>query len=65
MECPVANSGGRSSANPIGYLIPCHRVIKSEGLVGEYHWGSAKKRLILGWEMAHAEVSLAGSVVEP
>ncbi len=57
--------GSAVGANPIGYLIPCHRVIKSEGLVGEYHWGSAKKRLILGWEMAHAEVSLAGSVVEP
>ena len=57
--------GSAVGANPIGYLIPCHRVIKSEGLVGEYHWGSTKKRLILGWEMAHAEVSLAGSVVEP
>lgn len=47
--------GSAVGANPIGYLIPCHRVIKNEGLVGEYHWGSAKKRLILGWEMAQAE----------
>lgn len=52
--------GSAVGANPIGYLIPCHRVIKNEGLVGEYHWGSAKKRLILGWEMAHA----AGEVAE-
>lgn len=43
--------GSAVGANPIGYLIPCHRVIKNEGVVGEYHWGSAKKRLILGWEM--------------
>lgn len=57
--------GSAVGANPIGYLIPCHRVIKSEGLVGEYHWGSAKKRLILGWEMAQAEVKRAESVAEP
>lgn len=51
--------GSAVAANPIGYLIPCHRVIKNEGLVGEYHWGSAKKRLLLGWEMSHAEVKVA------
>lgn len=51
--------GSAVAANPIGYLIPCHRVIKNEGLVGEYHWGSAKKRLLLGWEMAHAELKVA------
>ncbi len=54
--------GSAVGANPIGYLIPCHRVIKNEGLVGEYHWGSAKKRLILGWEMAHAAAKMAESL---
>lgn len=54
--------GSAVGANPIGYLIPCHRVIKNEGLVGEYHWGSAKKRLILGWEMAQAERKVAESL---
>lgn len=54
--------GSAVGANPIGYLIPCHRVIKNEGLVGEYHWGSAKKRLILGWEMAHAATKMAESL---
>lgn len=51
--------GSAVGANPIGYLIPCHRVIKNEGLVGEYRWGSAKKRLLLGWEMAGADIKMA------
>jgi AraC family transcriptional regulator, regulatory protein of adaptative response / methylated-DNA-[protein]-cysteine methyltransferase len=38
--------------NPIAYLIPCHRVIKSTGMIGEYHWGSTRKKAILGYEMA-------------
>ncbi len=33
--------------NPVGYLIPCHRVIRKEGHVGGYHWGTARKKLIL------------------
>jgi AraC family transcriptional regulator, regulatory protein of adaptative response / methylated-DNA-[protein]-cysteine methyltransferase len=40
--------------NPIAYLIPCHRVIKSTGAIGEYHWGSTRKKAILGWEMVKA-----------
>ena len=38
--------------NPIAFLIPCHRVIKSTGVIGEYHWGNTRKKAILGWEMA-------------
>jgi AraC family transcriptional regulator, regulatory protein of adaptative response / methylated-DNA-[protein]-cysteine methyltransferase len=44
--------GTAIGSNPIAFLIPCHRVIKSTGLVGEYHWGSTRKQAILGWEMA-------------
>jgi AraC family transcriptional regulator, regulatory protein of adaptative response / methylated-DNA-[protein]-cysteine methyltransferase len=38
--------------NPVAYLIPCHRIIKSNGVKGEYHWGSVRKTAILGWEAA-------------
>ena len=38
--------------NPIAYLIPCHRVIKSTGIFGEYRWGSNRKLAIMGWESA-------------
>jgi len=45
--------GTACGSNPVAYLIPCHRVIKSTGLIGEYHWGSTRKTAILGWEAAH------------
>jgi len=44
--------GTAIAQNPVAYLIPCHRVIKSTGITGEYHWGSARKSAILGWEAA-------------
>jgi AraC family transcriptional regulator, regulatory protein of adaptative response / methylated-DNA-[protein]-cysteine methyltransferase len=44
--------GTAIAANPVAWLIPCHRVIKSTGLIGEYHWGSTRKKAIIGWEAA-------------
>lgn len=38
--------------NPVAFLIPCHRVIRSTGDFGQYHWGSIRKTAILGWEIA-------------
>lgn len=40
--------------NPIAYLIPCHRVIRKVGGIGEYRWGSTRKTVIIGWEAAQA-----------
>jgi len=41
--------------NPVACLIPCHRVIRKEGKIGEYHWGSTRKKAILGYEMSKNE----------
>ncbi len=36
--------------NPVGLIVPCHRIMRSDGSVGEYHWGSERKAAILAWE---------------
>jgi len=38
--------------NPVAFLIPCHRVIRSNGLVGGYRWGTTRKTAMIGWEAA-------------
>ncbi len=40
--------------NPVAFLIPCHRVIKATGEIGQYHWGSTRKNAIIGWEASRA-----------
>lgn len=44
--------GTAIGSNPVGYLIPCHRIIKKTGLFGGYRWGSGRKQAMLGWEAA-------------
>lgn len=47
--------GSAVGSNHIAYLIPCHRVIRKDGMLGEYRWTSARKKSIIGWEMAKVE----------
>lgn len=42
--------GTAVGSNPVAFLIPCHRVIRSNGEFGEYHWGSTRKMAMIGWE---------------
>jgi AraC family transcriptional regulator of adaptative response/methylated-DNA-[protein]-cysteine methyltransferase len=44
--------GSAVGSNHVAYLIPCHRVIRKDGILGEYRWSSARKKGIIGWEMA-------------
>jgi len=46
--------GHAIASNPISFIIPCHRVIRKMGVFGGYRWGTARKKAILGWEMARA-----------
>ncbi len=41
--------------NPIGYLIPCHRVLRGDGNLGGYRWGIERKQAILGKELCAFE----------
>lgn len=44
--------GTAIGSNPVAYLIPCHRVIQSSGMLGGYKWDLGRKACILGWESA-------------
>jgi AraC family transcriptional regulator, regulatory protein of adaptative response / methylated-DNA-[protein]-cysteine methyltransferase len=44
--------GGAVGANPVSFLVPCHRVIRDNGTIHGYEWGVARKRAILAWEAA-------------
>jgi AraC family transcriptional regulator of adaptative response/methylated-DNA-[protein]-cysteine methyltransferase len=44
--------GQAVGANPVAWLIPCHRVLRRDGGLGGYHWGAERKRAMLAWEHA-------------
>ncbi len=41
--------------NSIGYLIPCHRVIRSGGDFSNYRWGSTRKKAMIAREACLAD----------
>lgn len=47
--------GTAVAANPVLYLIPCHRVIRSTGIIGAYQGGQARKKALIGWEAARCD----------
>ena len=42
------------SANPVAVIIPCHRVVRSDGSMGGYRWGTRRKKALLAREQACA-----------
>ena len=40
------------AANPVAWLVPCHRVIRSSGVLGQYRWGPERKAALIGLEAA-------------
>jgi AraC family transcriptional regulator of adaptative response/methylated-DNA-[protein]-cysteine methyltransferase len=44
--------GQAVGANPVAWLIPCHRVLRRDGELGGYRWGVERKRAMLAWEYA-------------
>ncbi|MEG4961131.1 methylated-DNA--[protein]-cysteine S-methyltransferase [Microcoleus sp. K4-B3] len=58
----VGNAIGK---NPIGYLIPCHRVIRESGEIGGYGWGVERKTVMLGWEASRTICGTTLAGIEP
>ena len=61
----VARSLGRPTAtravaracatNPISIVVPCHRVVRTDGSLGGYRWGLHRKQLLLEQETRNAK----------
>ena len=43
-------TGNAVGRNPVAFLIPCHRVIRADGITGNYAGGVTRKRCMLAWE---------------
>ena len=41
--------------NPVSWLVPCHRVLRHNGMISGYRWGPVKKRSMLAFESAILE----------
>lgn len=52
LGCPRSSRavGNAVGANPVAFLIPCHRVIQQSGALGGYRWGGTRKQVIQAWE---------------
>jgi len=46
--------GAAIGANPVSFVVPCHRALGKSGALTGYHWGLTRKRAILGWEAGQA-----------
>lgn len=57
LEMPSATRAVASAvgANPIAYVIPCHRVLRSTGALGGYRWGTDRKLVMIDRELALEE----------
>jgi len=55
--------GSAVGRNPVAWIIPCHRVLGSDGKLTGYHWGVARKRAMLALEAAEADQSPRTSAI--
>ncbi len=42
--------GAAIGANPISWILPCHRILGADKRLTGYHWGVERKRTMLAYE---------------
>ena len=47
---------GAVGSNRLAWLVPCHRVVRSDGSLGGYRWGTALKAALLGIDVPGTDV---------
>lgn len=47
--------GTAAGQNNIGYIIPCHRVLRKTGDLGGYRWGLDRKKIMIAMEAGNNE----------
>lgn len=57
--------GTAVGSNPVSYLIPCHRVIRASGEMGNYAWGVDRKRTMLALETSRWDLTPPTSHLPP
>ena len=58
-------AGAATGRNPIGIIVPCHRIVGSNGSLTGYAGGLARKRALLAFEGATAESQTADLLPTP
>jgi O-6-methylguanine DNA methyltransferase len=46
--------GGAMAGNPVPIIVPCHRVVRSDGALGGYSFGLVRKETFLDLERRHS-----------
>ncbi len=46
---------GACAANSLAMIVPCHRVVREDGALSGYRWGTARKAQLLAREAQHEE----------
>lgn len=49
-EKAVRAVGSTMGKNPLSFILPCHRIVRSDGTLGHYGWGGQMKKKLLDWE---------------
>lgn len=56
-------TGTAVGANPVSYILPCHRAVRSDGSFDRYYWGNNLKRALLAYEGASLKPGIDNLVI--